>query len=107
LKLIIQIIISCRKETKLNTESNRISQLEKLKRQKEIIEARIQKAEALHKSRERKEETRRKILLGAYFLDKLRKDGTFDSIKHELDRFLTRNSDRKLFDLPLLENESS
>jgi hypothetical protein len=45
-----------------------------------IIEARIQKAEARHKVREHKEETRRKILLGAYFLDKLRKDGTFESI---------------------------
>jgi DNA gyrase/topoisomerase IV subunit B len=90
----------------MNTESTRISQLEKLKRQKEIIEARIQKAEARHKAREHKEETRRKILLGAYFLDKLRKDGTFESIKQELDNFLTRNSDRKLFGLPLIENET-
>jgi type II secretory pathway component PulJ len=84
-----------------------LSQIEKLKRQKEILEARIQQMEARHKERERKEDTRRKILLGAYFLDKLRNDGSFDSIKQELDRFLTRNSDRKLFDLPLLENETS
>lgn len=51
-------------------------------------------------------ETRRKILLGAYFLDKFRKEGTFNSIKIELDHFLKRNSDRKLFELPLLETET-
>lgn len=85
----------------------KLSQLEKLKRQKEILEARIQKAESLHKQRENKEETRRKILLGAYFLEKFRKNGTLESIKQELDTFLTRNSDRKLFNLPLLETEGT
>lgn len=89
----------------MNTELSKISQIEKLKRQKEIIEARIQKAEARHKQRERKEDTRRKILLGAYYMDKLKNDGALESIKQELNNFLTRNSDRKLFDLPLLENE--
>jgi len=89
----------------MSTEQQKLSQIDKLKRQKEIIEARLQKAEASHKIRERKEETRRKILLGAYFLEKLKKDGTFESIKQELDRFLTRNSDRKLFGLSALENE--
>jgi large subunit ribosomal protein L7/L12 len=89
----------------MTTETSKLSYLEKLKRQKEMIEARIQKAEAHHKHRERKEETRRKILLGAYFLDKLRKDGTLESVKLELDSFLTRDSDRKLFGLIPLENE--
>lgn len=89
----------------MSTETQRLSQIEKLKRQKEIIEARLQKAEARYKERERKEETRRKILLGAYFLEKLRKEGTLESIKQDLDNFLTRNSDRKLFGLPMLENE--
>ena len=65
-------------------ESTKLTPLEKLKRQKEVLEARIQKAESLHKIRESKAETRRKILLGAYFLDKIRKDGTLDSIKPEL-----------------------
>ena len=93
--------------TESSSHSPKISQIEKLKRQKEIIEARLQQAEARHKHRERKEETRRKILLGAYFLDKLRKEGTLESVKQELEVFLTRNSDRKLFDLPLLENEKA
>jgi len=88
-------------------ESSSLTQLEKLKRQKQIIEARIQKAEARYKNQERKAETRRKILLVAYFLDKLRKEGTLESLKSELDIFLTRNRDRALFGLPALENEKS
>jgi large subunit ribosomal protein L7/L12 len=91
----------------MNTELSKLSQLEKLKRQKEIIEARIQQAEARHKQRERKEDTRRKILLGAYFLEKLKNDAMFESIKGELDSFLTRNSDRKLFGLSMLDNETA
>lgn len=87
-------------------EPSPISQIEKLKRQKQILEARIQKAESLQKQRDRKADTRRKILLGAYFLDKLRKDGTLESIKPELDNFLTRDNDRKLFGLSLLENKT-
>lgn len=87
------------------TELRQLSQIEKLKLQKQKLEAKIQRFEARHKSKERKEETRRKILLGAYFLDKLNKDGTFDTITQELDLFLKRNSDRALFNLPALENE--
>jgi len=94
------------KEPQMNTETSKFSRIEKLKRQKEIIEARLQKAESRHKQRERKEETRRKILLGAYFLEKIRKDGTLEKIRQELDSFLTRNSDRKLFGLSLLETEN-
>lgn len=84
----------------MTTELENLSQLEKLKKQKAILEARIQKAEAMNKERHRKEETRRKILLGAYYLDKIRNNGTFESVKKEMDEFLTRNSDRALFGLP-------
>lgn len=88
-------------------EPSTISHIEKLKRQKQILEARIQKAESLQKERDRKADTRRKILLGAYFLDKLRKAGTLEAIKPELDSFLTRDNDRKLFGLPSLEGKTS
>jgi hypothetical protein len=91
----------------MNAESQKISQIEKLKRQKEIIEARLQKAEARLKQSERKQDTRRKVLLGAYLLEKIKNEGTLESIKKELDSFLTRNSDRKLFGLPLLESETA
>jgi hypothetical protein len=95
------------KEYDINMELSTATHIEKLKRQKQILAARIQKAESLQKQRDRKADTRRKILLGAYFLEKLRKDGTLESIKTELDNFLTRNNDRALFGLPALETETS
>lgn len=95
------------RKVRMEIASPKMSKIEKLKQQKEALEARIQKAEALQKQQERKAETRRKILLGAYFLEKFRKDGTFDSIKNDLNNFLTRNNDRALFGLSALENESS
>jgi len=70
----------------------------RLKKQRDILNARIQKAEALEKSRERKRDTRRKILVGAYYLDQARKDGTLDELNKIMDDYLTRDSDRKLFD---------
>jgi len=86
-------------------EEEKLSKLQKLKLQKEILEARIQKAESLQKNRERKEDTRRKILIGSYFMDKLKKDGAYETIANELNTFLTRNSDRKLFGLTPIENQ--
>ncbi len=47
-----------------------------------------------------KTDTRRKILIGAYVMDKAKKNGTFSEIIAELNNYLTRNSDRALFDLP-------
>jgi hypothetical protein len=79
--------------------------LEKLKEQREKLNARIQQKEARLKSSERKMDTRRKILIGSYFLDTAIKNGTFEDIKKKLDSFLTRNSDRVLFDLPELAEE--
>lgn len=83
-----------------------LSKLEKLKMQQEKIKSKIQKVESLEKTREHKKDTRRKILIGSYFLDQALKEGNFDDIKTKLAEFLTRNSDRVLFDLPILENET-
>lgn len=82
-------------------------QLEKLKVQREKINARIQKMESLHKTRQRKEDTRRKILIGSYFLEEALKNNTFDGIKQKMDEFLKRNSDRSLFNLPLMEEHQN
>lgn len=82
-------------------------QLEKLKVQREKINARIQKMESLHKTRQRKEETRRKILIGSYFLEEALKNNTFDGIKQKMNEFLKRNSDRSLFNLPLMEEHQN
>lgn len=81
-----------------------LSKLDKLKAQHAKIAARIQNTEARLKMAERKKETRRKILVGSYYLDEALKKGQMEEIKKHMDKFLTRNSDRSLFDLPLLEN---
>lgn len=83
------------------------SQLEKLKTQQTKIAARIQLMVAREKTSERKKETRRKILVGAYYLDQAALNNQFDAVKKLLDGYLKRNSDRKLFNLPALEEEKA
>ena len=48
-------------------DNESVSKLDRLRIQKEKLEARIQKMESLEKTRERKKETRRKILVGSYY----------------------------------------
>jgi len=73
-------------------------QLHKLRQQR--LEARRHASDAL---RERKADTRRKILVGGLILDKLKK-GELDRnlVTGWLDQTLTRAADRALFDLPAL-----
>lgn len=81
------------------------STLAKLKSQQAKLAARIQAAEARVRVSERKQDTRRKILIGAYYLDEVRKNHGNDghdglaALKEKLDGYLKRDSDRKLFDL--------
>ncbi len=76
--------------------------LEKLKTQQAKLQARIQLMEARHKTSERKKDTRRKILLGSYYLDQAKAKNQMDEVKKIMASYLTRNSDRQLFDLPEL-----
>jgi len=78
---------------------SQVDKIEKLKAQREQLAARIQKLEAAEKTREKKRDTRRKILVGAYYLDKLKEEGGLEGLAQELDGFLTRKTDRELFDL--------
>jgi len=83
--------------------NDRIKQLEEKKQQ---INARIQKLKAQESEKKRKQETRRKILLGAWVLNKIEKgDWSKDDIWNEMDEYLTKEVDRKLFDLPPLDQE--
>jgi len=75
------------------------NKVEKLKEKRDMLNARIQKMEASEKSRERKRETRRKILVGAYYLDKARDENKMTEINKIMDGYLTRESDRVLFEL--------
>jgi len=76
------------------------TKLENLRKQKTKIDARIQQIEAREKVKYRKQDTRRKILIGSYYLDKARKDNSMDEIKKLMAGYLTRANDRILFDLP-------
>ena len=87
-----------------NIEKKIEAQLEKLKQlkaQKQTIEARerIKK-----KEQERKDDTRRKILLGSYLIKKMNaNEANKEKILAELNEYLTADRDRQLFDLPNIE----
>lgn len=67
----------------------------------------LQKLEAQARSKvageNRKLDTRRKVLLGAYMLGKIQKDDEFKKqTVNEMDKYLIRDAERALFDLPPL-----
>jgi hypothetical protein len=57
----------------------------------------------IEKVQRRKEDTRKKILVGAYIIDKHERTGTTEILLEELDTFLSRKQDRELFGLPSTE----
>ena len=77
--------------------------LEKLKAQRAKLEARIQVTHAQAKQSERKSDTRRKILVGSYFLDQAIQNNKMEELKYIMNDYLKRNSERVLFDLSLIE----
>jgi len=79
--------------------------LDKLQQKKKQVEAQIQKLRAAEKSRQRKQETRKKFLIGAYYWQKACDEQTIDALAKEMEGFLTRNTDRALFELPPLDEK--
>ena len=75
------------------------SNLDSLKKKRDIINARIRLVQNIEQSKERKDNTRRKILIGSYYLDQANKNNSFNDIVKLMDSYLTRDSDRLLFDL--------
>ena len=77
------------------------SRLEQLLKKQEELKAQIRKEKNKLSQAQRKQDTRRKILLGALMIE-LMKKGELDEKKiiKKLDGFLTKEIDRKLFDLP-------
>lgn len=73
--------------------------LESLKKKKEQIENQIKLIEAKEKSKQRKEDTRRKILIGSYYLDQAREHSNMDDLQTIMDGYLSRATDRSLFNL--------
>ncbi|ENV35511.1 MULTISPECIES: hypothetical protein [Acinetobacter] len=83
-----------------NIEKKIEAQLEKLKQlkaQKQAIAAR-ERTKILAQTR--KDDTRRKILLGSYLIKKMNaNEANKEKILAELNEYLTEDRDRKLFDL--------
>lgn len=69
--------------------------LEALLKKKEQLEAQIASEKAKKAKEKRKLENKLKILVGAYYLDKARKEGTIKELHNEMDSYLTRQTDRK------------
>ena len=86
-----------------NIEKKIEAQLEKLKQLK--AQNKLSKHEnVLRKRTERKDDTRRKILLGSYLIKKMQSnEANKEKILAELNEYLTENRDRQLFDLPNIE----
>ena len=76
--------------------------LEELLKKREQLNAQIQKERNKQIQQKRKEDTRRKILLGALMMEMM-KQGELDEKKilKKLDVYLTKDIDRNLFALPV------
>lgn len=75
------------------------TKLSKLLEQKSQLDNKIKLLESKEVVRKKKEDTRRKILAGAYILHEMEKDNSYANFLQQLDSFLFRPADRKLFGL--------
>jgi hypothetical protein len=80
-------------------DKENLSKLEKLKLRRLALDETIKKKEQQEKTKNRKQETRKKILVGSYYLEQVEKDGKIEELKKAMDRFLTRKNDREIFGL--------
>jgi hypothetical protein len=69
----------------------------KLKIREEQLQARIMAKKARDKKQERKNQTRRKILVGAIIMDQYEQSGRMDQLLKMIDPYLVRDNDRVLF----------
>jgi hypothetical protein len=81
------------------------AQLEKLKQLKARKQAIESREKSKQKEQERKDDTRRKILLGSYLIKKMQEsEANKEKILADLSEYLVEDRDRKLFDLPSKSN---
>ncbi len=74
-------------------------QEERLKQLKVQKKETISREKAKQKEQDRKDDTRRKILLGSYLLKKMENEENKEKILAEMNEYLTQERDRKLFNL--------
>lgn len=73
--------------------------IEKLKSKQAVLKALLELLEYRAKTKERKLETRHKILVGSYFIEKYTNKNEYDELVKLMDEYLTRESDRNVFGL--------
>ncbi|EGR0536022.1 hypothetical protein E4J49_25120 [Vibrio parahaemolyticus] len=74
--------------------------LQKLKARQEQLNAKIKLIEQKEKEKARKEETRKKILLGAMIMEGMANSSEYEAmIMKNVDKYLKTDRDRKLFGL--------
>ena len=74
-------------------------QEERLKQLKVQKQATIAREKSKQKEQDRKDDTRRKILLGSYLLKKMENEENKEKILAEMNEYLTQERDRMLFNL--------
>ena len=80
-----------------------LEKLNQLKAQKQAIEAREKKKIS---EQQRKEETRKKLLIGSMMLKKMEDEAEKIKILAELNKYLTEDRDRKLFNMLPVKDEN-
>ena len=76
------------------------TKLEQLKKKQEQLRLQIQKEQQKESAKKRKEDTRRKILLGAMVLERMDRESEYrEQVINKLDSYLTKERDRELFEL--------
>ena len=84
---------------------NKLTKLEKITKQIEALQAKANAEKNREREKSRKEETRKKILIGAMVLDGMSKNQDYQSkMLKNLDKYLTAERDRKLFNLTPINN---
>ena len=85
--------------TNESLEQRIAKQEERLKQLKAQKQAKDAREKAKQKEQDRKNDTRRKILLGSYLLKKMEDEAEKTKILADLNEYLTEDRDRKLFGL--------
>jgi large subunit ribosomal protein L7/L12 len=94
-------------DDKNKADKPQLTKIERLKQRQKSIAAQLRKEENKEKAKERKADTRRKIIMGALALSHMEKDAEFRATCERLQREgITRNTDRELFGLDPIPEES-
>ena len=78
-------------------DSEKLSKIEEKMKQ---LKAQMLAEKNRLETQKKKDDLRRKILVGSYYLEKAEKEGSMESLAKTIESVLTRENDRELFGLP-------